>query len=357
MRLPPPTHRRASSVIARIFGARRKRERDEAGAIVQVERSSDEEEDDDAAMRRSYDWEANGEKKMPKLLVDAIPSDFYSLLQVSPDAERDEIKKNFRQLLKATHPDVAGEASVEISRIMNEAYKVLLDETKRELYDMDLAELRYAMALAGEAAERDFKPYTGEPLSVFKGEDPTGQQRTVFVNESVCIGCRMCNHSAPKTFMMEDQWGRARAFQQWADSEENIQVAIESCPVDCISWVNKRNLAILEYAMQTIERVNIASMRAGNARVADPFDIANGMIRRGEEARARLGDTSDSLDGVAVVGAQALAIREAWMKLDERVRVRWNSYATARASFDESYDECDDVDCALPNVSVDENFV
>jgi len=167
----------------------------------------------------------------------------------------------------------------------------------------------------------------------------------------------MCNHSAPKTFMMEDQWGRARAFQQWADSEENIQVAIESCPVDCISWVNKRNLAILEYAMQTIERVNIASMRAGNARVADPFDIANGMIRRGEEARARLGDTSDSLDGVAVVGAQALAIREAWMKLDERVRVRWNSYATARASFDESYDECDDVDCALPNVSVDEDFV
>ncbi|EEH58786.1 uncharacterized protein MICPUCDRAFT_8851, partial [Micromonas pusilla CCMP1545] len=81
--------------------------------------------------------------------------------------------------------------------------------------------------------------------------------RAVFVNESACIGCRQCNHSAPKTFMMEDDWGRARAYQQWADTEEDITIAIESCPVDCIYWVKQRNLPILEYAMQRCERQNV----------------------------------------------------------------------------------------------------
>jgi len=305
---------------------------------------SESRDDDVDRASRSFD-----ESDMPEVLERAIPSDYYSLLQVAPTASGEEIKKSFRQLLKATHPDVAGEASEEISRIMNQAYKVLLDETKRELYDRDLAELRYAMALAGERAKEEFKPYTGEPLSVFKGKDPTGQSRAVFVNESRCIGCKMCSLSSPKTFFMEPEFGRARCSSQWADTEENIQIAIESCPVDCISWVSTSNLPILEYAMQTIERVNIASLRAGNARVADPFDIANGMIRRGEEARARLGVKGDTLNGIASVGAEALAIRAAWLLLNENVRARWRSYAVARASIEDSIDECDDVDCAIPN--------
>ena len=108
--------------------------------------------------------------------------------------------------------------------------------------------------------------------------------------------------------------------------------------------------------MQTIERINIASMRAGNARAADPFDIANGMIRRGEEARARLGDSGDTLNGIATVGSQALAIREAWLLLNESTRARWRTYALARASVEDSYDECDDIDCEIPSASIDEDF-
>lgn len=349
--------RTRSDITARVFGNFTRR-RDDAVEEMAIVPSESSDADDDARgskdWSRSRSWEEGDE--MPEALASAIPSCYYSLLQVDPASDRDEIKKNFRQLLKATHPDVAGEASVEISRIMNDAYKTLLDDVKRELYDRDLAELRYAMALAGERASEDFRPYTGEALSTFVGSDPTGQSRAVFVNESVCIGCRMCNHSAAKTFMMEQDYGRARAFQQWADSEEDIQIAIDSCPVDCISWVNKKNLPILEYAMQTIERINIASMRAGNARAADPFDIANGMIRRGEEARARLGDSGDTLNGIATVGSQALAIREAWLLLNESTRARWRTYAVARASVEDSYDECDDIDCEIPSASIDEDF-
>ena len=295
---PPPTssrqrfiRRTRSDITARAFGNFTRRRDDAVEGMAIVPSESSDADDDARGSRdwsRSRSWEEGDE--MPEALASAIPSCYYSLLQVDPACGRDEIKKNFRQLLKATHPDVAGEASVEISRIMNDAYKTLLDDVKRELYDRDLAELRYAMALAGERASERLSTVHGRGVEYeFVGSDPTGQSRAVFVNESVCIGCRMCNHSAAKTFMMEQDYGRARAFQQWADSEEDIQIAIDSCPVDCISWVNKKNLPILEYAMQTIERINIASMRAGNARAADPFDIANGMIRRGEEARARLG--------------------------------------------------------------------
>jgi ferredoxin len=347
--------RRSPTVTARVFGSFTRR-RDDAVKEVAIVPSESSDVDDDE--RRPREWSRSWEEgdDIPEALTNAIPSCYYTLLQVEPSAGREEIKQNFRQLLKATHPDVAGEASVEISRIMNDAYKTLLDDVARELYDRDLAESRYAMALAGERANDEFKPYTGEALSKFVGSDPTGQSRAVFVNESVCIGCRMCNHSAAKTFMMEQDYGRARAFQQWADTEEDIQIAIDSCPVDCISWVKKTNLPILEYAMQTIDRINIASMRAGNARGADPFDIANGMIRRGEEARARLGDSGDTLNGIATVGSQALAIREAWLLLNESTRARWRTYAFARASVEDSYDECDDIDCEVPSASIDEDF-
>ena len=81
--------------------------------------------------------------------------------------------------------------------------------------------------------------------------------------------------------MMEEDWGRARAFQQWADTEEDITIAIESCPVDCIYWVKQRNLPILEYAMQRCDRQTVGLMNGGGRAVADPFDVANSMIRKG----------------------------------------------------------------------------
>lgn len=201
------------------------------------------------------------------------------------------------------------------------------------------------LATAGGAG--DFKPYTGQPLSKFVGSDPSGERRAVFVNESACIGCRQCNHSAPKTFMMEDDWGRARAFAQWDDSEEDINIAIESCPVDCIYFVKQRNLPILEYAMQRCERQNVGLMNGGNSRVGDPFDVANGMLKKGEEARARAGMApGGALEGAAKNGKVGGRIREAFLKLDENVRGRWSAYDQAVASLSGTFDSMDEADAA-----------
>jgi len=51
---------------------------------------------------------------------------------------------------------------------------------------------------------------------------------------------------AQSTFYMNDEHGRARVFQQWGDDEETIQIAIETCPVDCIHYVPYDELVKLE---------------------------------------------------------------------------------------------------------------
>ena len=62
-------------------------------------------------------------------------------------------------------------------------------------------------------------------------------EKAVWVDERKCIGCTYCSSVATNTFAMEPEQGRARAFRQDGDSEELIQEAIDTCPVDCIEWV------------------------------------------------------------------------------------------------------------------------
>lgn len=62
--------------------------------------------------------------------------DYYDVLGVARDADASEIKKAFRRKAHETHPDVSdhGEAD-ERFREINEAYEVLSDPAKREMYD------------------------------------------------------------------------------------------------------------------------------------------------------------------------------------------------------------------------------
>ena len=68
------------------------------------------------------------------------------------------------------------------------------------------------------------------------------RQKAVWVEESDCIGCRYCAHVASNTFLMIPETGRCRAIRQDGDSIERIQEAIDTCPVDCIHWVDFEHL-------------------------------------------------------------------------------------------------------------------
>jgi hypothetical protein len=63
------------------------------------------------------------------------PENYYATLGVPIDADRDTLKRAYRQLARRYHPDLAGpEGAVQMKRI-NRAYDVLSDPEKRQQYD------------------------------------------------------------------------------------------------------------------------------------------------------------------------------------------------------------------------------
>lgn len=59
--------------------------------------------------------------------------DYYKTLGVSRNATEDEIKKAYRRLARTHHPDAGGDEAK--FKEINEAYEVLSDKKKRQLYD------------------------------------------------------------------------------------------------------------------------------------------------------------------------------------------------------------------------------
>lgn len=66
-----------------------------------------------------------------------MPTDFYEVLGVQRDASEVEIKTAYRQLARKHHPDVAADKVAAEARFkeINEAYAVLSDPQKRQMYD------------------------------------------------------------------------------------------------------------------------------------------------------------------------------------------------------------------------------
>ena len=63
----------------------------------------------------------------------AATPDYYKTLGVPRDADADTIKKAFRKLARTHHPDAGGDEAK--FKEINEAYEVLSDEKKRQMYD------------------------------------------------------------------------------------------------------------------------------------------------------------------------------------------------------------------------------
>ncbi|MDA0646998.1 DnaJ domain-containing protein, partial [Nonomuraea ferruginea] len=64
-------------------------------------------------------------------------SDYYAALGVRRDASQDEIKKAYRRLARELHPDVNPDpATQERFKEITQAYEVLSDPNKRQMYDL-----------------------------------------------------------------------------------------------------------------------------------------------------------------------------------------------------------------------------
>jgi len=84
----------------------------------------------------------------------------------------------------------AGSTANDVAILMNAAYSVLMNDTAHKLYVEDVRRFR----------EDTGGTFTDRPVSAWSGAPD--EQRAVFVDESVCIGCRNCTHAAPDTFAM-----------------------------------------------------------------------------------------------------------------------------------------------------------
>lgn len=90
---------------------------------------------------------------------------------------------------------------------------------------------------------------TVESHTTAEKDEETGElvrTQMVYVDEHTCIGCTNCAMIAQSTFFMHSEHGRARVFQQWGDDDETIQIAIQTCPVDCIHYIPYDELVALE---------------------------------------------------------------------------------------------------------------
>ncbi|KAK7308276.1 hypothetical protein VNO77_41878 [Canavalia gladiata] len=214
-----------------------------------------------------------------------IDFDLYELLGIDSSSNQSQVKMAYRSLQKRCHPDIAGPAGHDMSIILNEAYAILSDPIARLAYDKE------------QAKSSEFKGFTGRPIySVWCGTE--SEQRAIFVDEIKCVGCLKCALLAGKTFAIESVYGRARVVAQWADSEPKIEEAIESCPVNCISVVERSNLAALEFLMAKQPRGNVR-VGAGNTagvRVSNIFIDVEKFQTRFHEAMEKASRCSKETD-------------------------------------------------------------
>lgn len=138
---------------------------------------------------------------------------YYEILNVSPNANKNEIKNQYKKLVKMYHPDVNSSLEAEeIFKEINKAAQILLDDTKRKNYDFlrGMNQKPNKTYTNPRASEYDFydlfkktkkqekkqtpKPIKGEDINISVEIDYTeailGTQRSV--NIAHCSICPKC---------------------------------------------------------------------------------------------------------------------------------------------------------------------
>jgi curved DNA-binding protein len=95
----------------------------------------------------------------PNTMPEYASSDFYELLQISPNAEPETVHRVYRLLAQRWHPDNQRTGNVGNFRAIQEAYEVLSNPEKRAQYDVGYLERRQARwpaVLKEEHPDNDF---------------------------------------------------------------------------------------------------------------------------------------------------------------------------------------------------------
>ncbi|KAK7339559.1 hypothetical protein VNO77_20233 [Canavalia gladiata] len=240
-----------------------------------------------------------------------VQNNYYEMLGVSVDSNAHEIKEAYRKLQKKYHPDIFGQKGHEYTLMLNKAYKVLMTEDLRRKYDESIGQMRLRF---GE---------NNTPLGYSTWKGPLRPQ-ALFVDENACIGCRECVHHSSHTFTMDEALGCARVKVQYGDNDQNIEVSVESCPVNCIHWVETEELPVLEFLIQPQPKDEYGVFGGGWERPANVFTAAESFSKQLKSKAASGHDRSAG--GTAEESpaqAEARARASAKIKMESFLKI-WN---------------------------------
>ncbi|XP_071692466.1 chaperone protein dnaJ C76, chloroplastic-like [Rutidosis leptorrhynchoides] len=186
--------------------------------------------------------------------------------------------------------------------LLNEAYNVLMKDDLRKDYDASIGHVR--VQFGEDALSMGYSSWNG-PF----------RPQALFVDEKACIGCRECVHNARNTFVMDETIGCARVSVQFGDDDTNIAVAVESCPMDCIHWVEREDLAVLEYLNMPRPKQGYGVFEQGWEKPANVFMAAETFQKQLKQQQAVSQRRNVRSDVEQETAAQAQARESASLKL------------------------------------------
>jgi ferredoxin len=60
--------------------------------------------------------------------------------------------------------------------------------------------------------------------------------RKVAIDWDECIGCGNCAELCPEVFHLDEDAAKAEVIKPEGGPEDQIEEAMENCPVECIHW-------------------------------------------------------------------------------------------------------------------------
>lgn len=272
-----------------------------------------------------------------------IPSNLYELLGITLAAPSASIKHAYYDKMKLCHPDIAGPDGEQMCMLLNEAYRTLGSPQARAAYDEGIRRKPGEEGSApleeffNDAADRtpmwNWSPQdapTDEP-PLWKGRPHSQpmwdtvpaegrgarwhQEQFAFVDEWACIACYNCCDVAPETFNIDEESGRARVFAQWGNDEHYLDYAIAACPVDCIHWVGRDELTVLEHVTRVEMHACGGYLPCPMTARVEPRERDEGIFTKAARWRRRM---EMKARHSARRGASLAAVSSA--KLQERIR-------------------------------------
>jgi curved DNA-binding protein CbpA len=180
---------------------------------------------------------------------------YYAILEVSEDANFQEIKKSYRKLAKKYHPDRnKSDNAEETIKKINEAFETLSDRKKRKQYDLESSNIfDLEESNNGEKenlsdqkqenlqnfAKSEFKSNSGHDSSLL---DTIRSRFHILIEPSLCLAFGGCESIAPKVFVVDKNKRinpKARVESETADTLDRIVMAAQACPTKAIKIIDR----------------------------------------------------------------------------------------------------------------------